>query len=149
MSFAVSAQSHFSIKPLQRNQFKNSSPHRTFFCSSCFKSRPDSSYLRSKELLTLCGPKPRFVPRHRKNFQVRSTCFIGFFDCFSKCLIWFFKFWFMMDWVGGSWEGRRVGWRQWTSSWFACFWCTRVLFLVFCYTPVRIVIPFQSLELSL
>ncbi|KAJ0266741.1 D-xylose-proton symporter-like 3 [Hirschfeldia incana] len=68
MAFAVSAQSHFAIKPLQRNQFKNSSSPRTFFCS-CFKSRPDSSYLRSKEL-TLLAPKPCLVSRHRQKFQV-------------------------------------------------------------------------------
>ncbi|KAG2299819.1 hypothetical protein Bca52824_036291 [Brassica carinata] len=67
MAFALSAQSHFAIKPLQRNQFKNSSPP-TFFCS-CFKSRPDSSYLPSKEL-TLLVPKPGLVPRHRQKFQV-------------------------------------------------------------------------------
>ncbi|ESQ42459.1 hypothetical protein EUTSA_v10013139mg [Eutrema salsugineum] len=68
MAFAVSVQSHFAIKPLQRNLFKNSSP-RTLFCS-CFKPRPDSSYLRSKEL-TLLLPNPGLVTRHRKKFQVR------------------------------------------------------------------------------
>ncbi|CAH8306336.1 unnamed protein product [Eruca vesicaria subsp. sativa] len=68
MSFAVSAQSHFAIKPFQRNQFKNSSPARTFFCS-CFKSRPHSSYLPSKEL-TFFSPSPGLVSRHRQRFQV-------------------------------------------------------------------------------
>ncbi|KAF8102460.1 hypothetical protein N665_0198s0160 [Sinapis alba] len=68
MSFAVSAQSHFAIKPLQLNHFKNSTPRRTFSCS-CFKSRPHSSYLLSKEL-TLLLPKPGLVSKHRHNFQV-------------------------------------------------------------------------------
>ncbi|WZZ21627.1 hypothetical protein YC2023_123014 [Brassica napus] len=63
MAFAISTQSHFAIRPLQLNQVKNSSP-RAFFCS-CFKPRPDSSYLRSKEL-----PKLGLVPRHRQKFQV-------------------------------------------------------------------------------
>ncbi|KAF2571114.1 hypothetical protein F2Q70_00005489 [Brassica cretica] len=68
MAFAVSTQLHFPLTPLQRNQFKNSSP-RAFFCS-CFKSRPDSSHLRSKQL-TLLVPKLGSAPRHRQKFQVK------------------------------------------------------------------------------
>ncbi|CAA7032258.1 unnamed protein product [Microthlaspi erraticum] len=67
MAFAVSVQSHFSIKPSLGNDFKILSP-RTF--SSRLKSRPDSFYLRSKEL-TLSAPNPGLVTRHRRKFQVR------------------------------------------------------------------------------
>ncbi|KAL1193160.1 D-xylose-proton symporter-like 3 [Cardamine amara subsp. amara] len=65
MAFAVSVQSHFAIKPLQR--FKNPSP-RTTFCS-CFKSRPDSSYLSLKERNCLVS-KPGLVTRYRQKFQL-------------------------------------------------------------------------------
>uniref|UniRef100_A0A1J3EKG4 D-xylose-proton symporter-like 3, chloroplastic n=1 Tax=Noccaea caerulescens TaxID=107243 RepID=A0A1J3EKG4_NOCCA len=66
MAFAVSVQSHFSIKPSQRNQLKNLSPRTLSFITSCLKSRPDSSYL-----LTLLAPNPVLVTRHRHKFQVR------------------------------------------------------------------------------
>uniref|UniRef100_A0A1J3JRN9 D-xylose-proton symporter-like 3, chloroplastic n=1 Tax=Noccaea caerulescens TaxID=107243 RepID=A0A1J3JRN9_NOCCA len=66
MAFAVSVQSHFSIKPSQRNQLKNLSPRTFSFFTSCLKSRPDSSYL-----LTLLAPNPVLVTRHRHKFQVR------------------------------------------------------------------------------
>ncbi|CAN8253272.1 unnamed protein product [Cochlearia groenlandica] len=69
MAFAVSVQSHFTIRSLQRNQSKIPTP-RTLSCSY-LKSRPDSSYLRSKELAFLV-PKSGLVTRDRQRFHVRA-----------------------------------------------------------------------------
>ncbi|EOA12659.1 hypothetical protein CARUB_v10027739mg [Capsella rubella] len=67
MAFAVSVQSHFSIKPLNRAQFKN--PSARTLLSSCFESRSASSYLCLKEHTCLVS-KPGLVSRNRQRFQV-------------------------------------------------------------------------------
>ncbi|KAG7534783.1 Sugar/inositol transporter [Arabidopsis thaliana x Arabidopsis arenosa] len=68
MVFAVSVQSHFAIKDLKRDQFKKN-PYPRTFCS-CFKSRPDSSYLSLKERTCLVSKPGLVTTRYRHKFQV-------------------------------------------------------------------------------
>ncbi|KAG7538313.1 Major facilitator superfamily domain [Arabidopsis suecica] len=68
MAFAVSVQSHFAIRDLKRDQFKKN-PYPRTFCS-CFKSRPDSSYLSLKERTCLVSKLGLVTTRYRNKFQV-------------------------------------------------------------------------------